>query len=620
MSKSRSRSLFNLPLRGPAQLRYENRHVKVRRKGLALLYYLALQGPTRREVLADLLWGHNEAGRNLRVELHMLRQAFEKLGFKVFVSGDDPLSLPDFVGLDRAGDADEVMEGLEDVSSKFQEWLESQRSQLNTPNLHSASGDAFALEIAEQLRFPSLVIVKGPYSSGRLAFAQSLAKQLGVPFMSGDQDQGRAVRYIAMPHPESSSLLERILNDRSSIWVIERSSFGEDPRFVLALQESYPFERTHMVSLPSLTWGSVRNRLLAKMPFNEAAQIYLASGGQAEHLGELLKFRPESGFEERVPVPVKMRMAMQLEARYLSLEGRLALERLSIHPRPLTTPLIEALEATKALDELERRGWLEFDHHWRFTDNTTRRAIYAGLQGGRRQRYHQTAATHFAFTGNMIAEAYHRYRADGSIDAEPLAAQLSGWRYTLFQSWVWNGLDAPGSAVPSSDMAVGPEIDVLEGRMFGPGLQEHEFQYTWVRTPLTPEPAGIAFKPPDGPCLLRVHGNAYVHNFMGAGIEEGAVPLSLTVENGSDSAVVFAPVMAASISEGNHLILPASGPFEHWFYIPQGEPFLVQCAAEEGIVELSIEAYRAEVPSDHSDHIVNVYEPMTIAYQKRSSR
>ncbi|WP_337845836.1 hypothetical protein [Thermus sp.] len=48
--------------------------MRVRRKGLALLYYLALEGPTRRALLADLLWGHGAALQNLRVELHALNR------------------------------------------------------------------------------------------------------------------------------------------------------------------------------------------------------------------------------------------------------------------------------------------------------------------------------------------------------------------------------------------------------------------------------------------------------------------------------------------------------------------------------------------------------------------
>ncbi len=55
---------------GPAGL------LDVTGKSLALLMFLALEGGTPREVLADLLWsdqGAEAARRNLRVQLHRLR-------------------------------------------------------------------------------------------------------------------------------------------------------------------------------------------------------------------------------------------------------------------------------------------------------------------------------------------------------------------------------------------------------------------------------------------------------------------------------------------------------------------------------------------------------------------
>lgn len=82
---------FHLMLWGPARLEHQGHEVKLQRKGLAILYYLALEGPTRREVLADLLWGHSAASQNLRVELYRLSQALSPLGFTAFAPGEDPL-------------------------------------------------------------------------------------------------------------------------------------------------------------------------------------------------------------------------------------------------------------------------------------------------------------------------------------------------------------------------------------------------------------------------------------------------------------------------------------------------------------------------------------------------
>ncbi|MFX7589816.1 hypothetical protein ABTJ68_19090, partial [Acinetobacter baumannii] len=89
-----------LPLFGRARVVFQGRELRVSRKGLALLYYLALEGPTSRARLADLLYGHGSALQNLRVELHRLGQAF---GREVFPKGQDPLSLPSWLKLEASG-------------------------------------------------------------------------------------------------------------------------------------------------------------------------------------------------------------------------------------------------------------------------------------------------------------------------------------------------------------------------------------------------------------------------------------------------------------------------------------------------------------------------------------
>lgn len=121
---------FQLMLWGPARLEHQGREIKLQRKGLAILYYLALEGPTRREVLADLLWGHSAASQNLRVELYRLSQVLSPLGFTAFAPGEDPLRLPSLVFLDRTPGPGLPLEGLEEVSTEFRAWLEGQRSQL----------------------------------------------------------------------------------------------------------------------------------------------------------------------------------------------------------------------------------------------------------------------------------------------------------------------------------------------------------------------------------------------------------------------------------------------------------------------------------------------------------
>ncbi|WP_276325497.1 hypothetical protein [Thermus parvatiensis] len=63
--------------------------MRVPLRALGLLYYLALEGPTPRGLLADLLYGHAQARQNLRVELHRLARA---LGRPAFPTGSWPRS------------------------------------------------------------------------------------------------------------------------------------------------------------------------------------------------------------------------------------------------------------------------------------------------------------------------------------------------------------------------------------------------------------------------------------------------------------------------------------------------------------------------------------------------
>ena len=71
-----------LPLFGPSRAEGPMGPLPLRRKALGILYYLALEGPTRRERLADLLWGHRVALQNLRSELTHLRSFFGKEAFR----------------------------------------------------------------------------------------------------------------------------------------------------------------------------------------------------------------------------------------------------------------------------------------------------------------------------------------------------------------------------------------------------------------------------------------------------------------------------------------------------------------------------------------------------------
>ncbi len=67
---------YELRLLGTPRLLAGERSVKLRSlKSYALLAYLALEGPTAREQLAELLWASAHGRANLRVELHRIEQA-----------------------------------------------------------------------------------------------------------------------------------------------------------------------------------------------------------------------------------------------------------------------------------------------------------------------------------------------------------------------------------------------------------------------------------------------------------------------------------------------------------------------------------------------------------------
>ena len=101
--------------------------MRMRTKGLALLHLLDLEGSMRRERIIDLLWNHGRAASNLRVELHRPRATLVEIGIQAFPPGEDPLTLPEGIELDRTPrHADtEAMQGLDELSPGFHEWLRS---------------------------------------------------------------------------------------------------------------------------------------------------------------------------------------------------------------------------------------------------------------------------------------------------------------------------------------------------------------------------------------------------------------------------------------------------------------------------------------------------------------
>lgn len=121
--------ILELRLLGAPRVLRAGREVKLARKSVALLAYLATQGPTAREEIASLLWGSFETGNangNLRRELHRIRETTVRdhcettggvLRLKSYSADTDDLAA-----------AGVLLHGLElRDAPEFDAWLEGQR-------------------------------------------------------------------------------------------------------------------------------------------------------------------------------------------------------------------------------------------------------------------------------------------------------------------------------------------------------------------------------------------------------------------------------------------------------------------------------------------------------------
>lgn len=131
---------------------------RLERRPAAVCAYLALEGPTPKYRLAELLWpdsGHTGARANMRQLLHRLRRAGAAL-----VVGEDHLSLAEGLGIDVAdcssldlprvfalGDAAALLQGCEyDDAPDFADWLQATRDSLHRLYLRAAEAQVEALE------------------------------------------------------------------------------------------------------------------------------------------------------------------------------------------------------------------------------------------------------------------------------------------------------------------------------------------------------------------------------------------------------------------------------------------------------------------------------------------
>ncbi|WP_353511827.1 hypothetical protein [Thermus sp. LT1-2-5] len=501
----------------------------LRRKALALLYYLALEGPSRRERLADLLWGHGAALQNLRAELAHLRGFLgrEALWGRV-------LELPPGVELDRSAGVGEPLEGLEGLSPAWDDWLQLKRLQLVANALPPLP------ERLKEVRPPALVVLIGPPGSGREALARALAQRLGLPFREA-LGPGQGVFYLADPLPgKEEGLRETPAPGR--VLVLARSLFGEDPGLLLALRARFPAESTFVLQVPRLSWEEAKERFLAHLPFREAARYYLASGGRPGILRELLAM----GSPEALPQRVRAKVA--LEARYLPLEARRALEVLALHPGPFPPSLAGALGVAGALGELEHRGWLCLrEKRYGWCEPALRRYLAEALALGERLHLHRRMAEHFLSLGDEVASLYHWVKAGEALQAHALLGQLKGWRRLVGDP-----------AFPWKDHPP-PQATLGLGRRVSLDLPEELLLVSWDG-----EVAEVSFAVEE-PLILSLEGEVWQELPLGLGLQQEHFPLRLA---GANREVYFLPVRGPS-SFFWGTVLP-DAPLAYRFALPPG--------------------------------------------------
>ncbi|WP_114311726.1 hypothetical protein [Thermus caldifontis] len=526
-----------LPLYGPARAEGPLGPLPIRRKALALLYYLALEGPTRREKLADLLWEHGAALQNLRTELCHLRTFLGKEAFKGKV-----LELPPGVELDRTPGGEEILEGLEDVSPSFADWVQILRARLTVPK------EGMPLpERLKEVRSPGLVVLIGPPGSGRGALARSLAERLGLPFREG-WGQGPGVFYFSDPLPSKEEAL-RLRPIPGQVLVVARSLFGEDPAFLLALRARFPAEITWVVEVPRLSFPEARATALRHEPFERAARFYLKSGGRPEVLKELLAM-------------------VALEARHLSLEARKALEILSLRPGAFPPDLAQGLGLAQHLDELENRGWLVFSEgRYRFKEPQFRPYLAAQLSLGERLRLHQRMAEVFRDLKDPVAEVYHLGQSGEPVERQALAKVVKEWRRVAVDP------EFPWSDFPPQSLLLG----------LGPSLAL-EVPEDLLLVSFDAEPVEVPLVLEE-PAVVRLSGRVYQELPLGLGVDSEAFPLRLL---GEGRGVFFLPTQAkAGLFWG--AVLPEA-PLDYLLFLPPGVYRLG--LGTRGLAQVQVKVYK----------------------------
>lgn len=569
-----------ITLRGTARLTLNGECVRLRTKGLALLCYLAAEGPTRRERLADLLWGHAQGLRNLRVEIHRVRKALLPYGLEPFTQSGDPLALAaDIAGADGEG---LFCEGLDDVSPEFQDWLDQRRTRsfgAASVNYHQDLVE----ELAARVSAPYVVVVAGLPGSGRRALARQLAARLELPFIEGECGDVPALRYLVPSDVTSAAVADCVAADESSVWVVERSFFGEDPELVLQLRSRLPAARLRFVNLPALEWAEVRKNLPDDVKFAEGARLFVAAGGNRQYLTELLELRSQLGARDELPVPLRMRAAVALEMRSLTAAARRALEALSVHRGVFTGEALEVLGAAEHLEELERNGWLTFGGEgWTFSHELVRRLIEDQLYEGAKRRSHTALAAQLAREGAYLAAQYHRLRG----------SDTGAHQAKIFETLPESGGGRPRTA----NVVVGPELWLDEAEAEGSGVLVDGDTVRLARSAANSGESAARFRLEEETVLLRVRGRAYVEDALARDFSGPAAALSIALPGASAVNALLCDVEGPDLAIDGAVRLPIGTRFEYWLLAPAAGVLRLASRAHAALIEMKVNVFRPQTP------------------------
>ena len=563
--------------------------LRLRRMGLAMLAYVALEGPTRRERLADVIWGHRQALHNLRVELHRLRAAFATIGMTPLQASVDPLVLAASLDVAPVEDASEFLVGLEDISSDYQAWVEHRRDLVERVSASSAR-DGLLDALAGSIQPPFVLVVQGMSGSGRRTLAKALAHRLRLPFVEGTGGDLGAVRYLPPPLHGTEGLASRIRHDRRSVWVVGRSAYGVDSRLLLELRAAVPPERWRFEVLRPLTWREAKRNFLDGVAFHEAAPLYLDSGGHPGYLRELVALRGAAPTTAPLPIPQRVRAALALEAAQLSDSGQVALERLSIFGSRFSPALATKVEADAGLDELERNGWLRFENDvWHFADPIVAKVLRAGVPAGLRDRLRR-------LTGSPSSGE----RAGGSVGARERVPGLASRRRDVPwtpgpQASARGGACPPAAILPWTRVVPGRPVFLDGPYRDGGDVEIDAASVVWSRLVSTNGPTGITWPLPEGRLVARLTGRVALAPDEAAGPTSDPTVLRLAVRGTDAPSVSLAVIDELRVAEDGHVWLPADDAFDHWFLLPHGARGLdLTCHAASIVLELEASVHRVE--------------------------